>query len=100
MSVSDSGDIFNSVQYDKSIPAVSSPDYYSTATTQNLAMVVPLGSQLNLLNAQNAGNPYLNMARVSNPKMPGDLMPTTYDTLGQNNQGSHFRFSSAYGYGQ
>lgn len=77
----------------------TNPDDYSSVEDVNTALKVPLGSQLNLLNAQSAGNPYLDYARIYNAKL-GSLANALpgYNTMGQNKSGvGYFSFGSAYG---
>jgi len=69
---------------------------YATAKTVDDALKVPLGSQLNLLNAQMAGNMYLDYGRVQN------LMAPTLTTLrmgnNNNNIGSSMYHKGCYPY--
>ena len=76
---------------------VSSPNNYSTVMNQQLALPIPIGSQLNLLNAQNAGNPYLDQSRLSNMKLGSlqNVLPG-YNTLTHGNSVGYSTFSSAY----
>jgi hypothetical protein len=76
----------------------TNPDDYSSVEDVNNAVQVPLGSQLNLLNAQSAGNPYLDYGRLYNAKL-GSLANALpgYNTMGQTKQGGYFTFGSAYG---
>jgi len=70
---------------------------YSTVLNQDMALKIPLGSQLNLLNARNAGNPFVDFARVNNVqnKFPVDL--SGYNTLSAGQSaGPYFSFSQAY----
>lgn len=76
----------------------SASDYSRVGNIQ-AALKVPLGSQLALLSAQNAGNPYLNYGGTGFEKL-GSLQNalTGYNTLGQNLQsGQYFTFGNAYG---
>jgi hypothetical protein len=77
----------------------NNPDDYSSVEEGNEALRVPLGSQLNLLNAQSAGNPYLDYGRIYNAKL-GSLANALpgYNTMGQNMSGvGYFSFGKAYG---
>ena len=80
------------------VAAVGDPGDYSTTMNQSMALKVPLGSQLNLLSAQNAGNAYLKYDRLQNQKL-GSLQDvlTGYNTLTHGNNGAYYNFSSAYG---
>lgn len=77
---------------------------YSTVARQDLALSVPLGSQLNLLNASTAGNCYLDFARTENKHL-GSLENVLkgYNTLtgtyeGCNGGGAPYgTFGNAYG---
>jgi hypothetical protein len=77
----------------------SNPYDYSTIDETDLAVKVPLGSQLNLLSQQTAGNPYLNYARDTNMRTPSLAnVLQGYNTLGQQARaGQYFTFSGAYG---
>jgi hypothetical protein len=72
----------------------------ATIGTVDQALKVPLGSQLALLNAQTAGNPYLKYDRIQNQQLPATAYKLTgFDTLtGMANQApaNYFTFSSAY----
>lgn len=57
---------YGSVSVDFSPAGVSSANDYSTVMNQDMALKIPLGSQLNLLNARNAGNVFLDQMRLSN----------------------------------
>jgi hypothetical protein len=74
------------------------PSEYATAMNQQTAMQVPLGSQLSLLTAQNAGNQYVNGARLQDQKL-GSLqnVKTGYNTLVFPQTAGYASFSSAYG---
>lgn len=77
---------------------VGGPSGYSTAMGQQLALPVPLGSQLNLLNMQYAGNPYMNFNRTSDQRLTNaERMLKGYNTLTDGGNGSYYSFGKAYG---
>lgn len=88
------------VTYDMdSSGTTGSPMDYSKVGQQDMALKVPLGSQLSLLNAMNAGNPYVNYAATGFQNL-GSLENVLqgYNTMGQTNTaGQYFNFSQAYG---
>jgi hypothetical protein len=92
MSISTAGDWpLGSVPYDMGTEFVSSGSgygAYSTVARQDLALSVPLGSQLNLLNASTAGNCYLDFSRTENKHL-GSLEDVLkgYNTLTGTYQG-------------
>ena len=100
MSITDSSSLQNgAVSYDMGTAFVSDIYDYSTVGRQDMALQVPLGSQLALLNAQNAGNPYVDYGAVgfSNLGSLQNVLPG-YNTLGQTlPAGKFFNFSQAYG---
>jgi len=83
--------------YETQSTFVSNPNNYSTLMNQRLALPVPIGSQLNLLNAQNAGNPYLNFNRTANMKLGSlqNVLPG-YNTLSRGDSVGYATFNSAY----
>lgn len=98
MSLTPGSGSMNSVQYDGSVSSVGEPSDYATVMNQAMALKVPLGSQLNLLSAQNAGNQYLNYGRLSDQRL-GSLQNvlTGYNTLTMGNNGAYYPLSAAYG---
>lgn len=90
--------LVNAVAADFDTGFVSSPDNYSTVLNQSMAMAVPLGSQLALLTATNAGNPYVQGNRIDNQRL-GSLanVLTGYNTLTGSNAAPYYTFSNAYG---
>ena len=94
-----SSDSINPTSFDFRPAGISDSSSYSTVMNQNMALQVPLGSQLNLLNAQNAGNPYLNYSRLQNQKL-GSLQYALpgYGTLSYPMaQQGYASFGAAYG---
>jgi len=95
----------NNVANDFSTAFVGSANNYSTTMNQQLALPVPLGSQLNLLDAQNMGNPYIQGDRMSDMMLgPMQNSLVGYNTLtgiGRENKmeysAPYFSMSSAYG---
>ena len=102
MSITTSSDYpLGSVPYDMGVASVSADSSYSDYSTidqQEYALKVPLGSQLNLLNAYNAGNPYLDYERVQNMQL-GSLSNVLqgYSTLSGQQQGPYAKFGYIYG---
>ncbi len=99
MSLSPSAGVLDLVSLDMAVAQTpSDPNNYSTALNTQMALKVPLGSQLNLLSAQNAGNQYLKYDRLQNQKL-GSLQNvlTGYNTLTQGSNGAYYNFSTAYG---
>jgi hypothetical protein len=91
--------ISSSVSYDFQTAFVGAPNDYSTVLNQQMALQVPLGSQLNLLTAQNIGNKYVNSARLSDEILkPEALNLKGYNTLQGNPAGTngYFTFGGAY----
>ncbi len=87
------------ISADFSTSYVQDPWSYSTVGKQDMALKVPLGSQLALLNASFAGNPYVQYDAVAFQKL-GSLQNVLvgYNTMGQNtDNGSYFTFGRAYG---
>lgn len=77
-------------------------DNGSLIKQQNMAFQVPLGSQLDLLQAQQKGNKYLDFAARHNVKL-SDSERATFMNMGYNELqkaptgAGYFSFSSAYG---
>ncbi len=74
------------------------PNDFTTALNPTMGLKVPLGSQLNLLSAQNKGNQFLKYDRLQNQKL-GSLQNvlTGYNTLTGVPGAGYFAMSSAYG---
>lgn len=99
MSVSPGLGVIDPVSYDMAVAAVpGDPSDYSTAMNTQMALKVPLGSQLNLLSAQTAGNQYLKYDRLQNQRL-GSLQDvnTGYHTLTHGTNSPYYQFSTAYG---
>jgi hypothetical protein len=88
----------NPVAADFRTAFVGDPYNYSTALNQQAAMQVPLGSQLALLTAANAGNQYVNGARLDDVRL-GSLanVLTGYNTLSHGSGAPYYNFATAYG---
>lgn len=88
----------NATSADFKTAYVSGPNNYSTVMNQQMALAVPLGSQLALLTAENAGNPYLNSKRITDQRL-GSLanVLSGYNTLTSPAVTSYQPFSQAYG---
>ncbi len=89
----------NGTAYDMAPAGILTPDNYSTAMNQQMAFQIPLGSQLNLLNAQNAGNEYMNSARTQDKRLGSlqNVLPGYDLNHTRGNGGSYLTFGSAYG---
>lgn len=91
--------ISSNVAYDFQTAFVGNANDYSTAMNQQMALQVPLGSQLNLLTAQNMGNKYIDGSRLQDQKL-GSLQNvlTGYNTLDYpRTAGAYTTFGTAYG---
>lgn len=69
---------------------------------QDLAFKVPLGSQLNLLNAMTAGNAYLNynaktFAMPSSEKLNQEMLLASNALTSPGSEGQYFKLGNAYG---
>ena len=74
----------------------------SRVAQQDLAFKVPLGSQLNLLNAMTAGNAYLNysaqsFAMPSSEQLNQEMLLPANALTAPAGDGAYFKLGSAYG---
>ena len=88
----------NCVANDMCTAGVNGADAYSTIGQVDQSLKVPLGSQLALLSAMSAGNPYLNYNRVFTPMLGANATKLSgFNTMGQNTPGGQYmNFAQAY----